>query len=133
MADEFEKKQFTYRGKTLEELQKLDIREVAKFLKSTPRRAVLRQFDILEKFLKKCKERQEKERPILTQSRELVIVPKMVGLTIQVYNGKTYMPIKIIEEMIGHRLGEFAPTRNKVQHGAPGIGATRSSAAMSVK
>ena len=57
----------------------------------------------------------------------------MIGLTIQVYNGKTYVPVRIITEMLGHRLGEFSVTRGKVQHGAPGIGATRSSAAMSVK
>ena len=133
MEQEYQKKQFTYRGKTLEELKQLDTREFVKYLKSSPRRAILRQSELLEKFLKKCQKNSAKNKPIKTQTREFVIIPKLVGLTIHIYNGKTYVPIKITEEMLGHRLGEFAPTRSKVQHGAPGIGATKSSSAMSVK
>ena len=57
----------------------------------------------------------------------------MIGFTIMVYNGKTYFPIEIIGEMLGHRLGEFSVTRTKVKHGAAGVGATRGSASMSVK
>ncbi|MBU0957439.1 MAG: ribosomal protein S19 family protein [Nanoarchaeota archaeon] len=130
---EFHKKEFIFRGKTLEELQKLDTREFAKFLKSTQRRAILRQTEIIEMFLQKCQKRIEKSKNILTHNRSIVIVPKLVGLTVQVYSGKQYVPVKIEQEMLGHRLGEFVPTRTKVQHGAPGIGATKSSAAMSVK
>ena len=133
IEQEFQKKQFTFRGKTLEELKQMETREFAKYLDSTKRRAVLRQSDIIEKFIKKCEKRQAKSRSILTQDRSLVIVPKMIDLTIQIYNGKNYISIKITQEMLGHRLGEFVPTRTKVQHGAPGIGATKSSAAMSVK
>ena len=57
----------------------------------------------------------------------------MIGLKINVHNGRDYTPIEITGEMLGHRLGEFAVTRQKVKHGAAGIGATRSSASMSVK
>ena len=57
----------------------------------------------------------------------------MVGLTIYVHNGKEFSEVKLTAEMIGHRLGEFAATRRQVKHGAPGVGATRSSAALSVK
>jgi small subunit ribosomal protein S19 len=57
----------------------------------------------------------------------------MVGKTIKVYSGKEFLPVVIIDEMIGHYLGEFVLTRNRVEHSAPGIGATRSSAALSVK
>jgi small subunit ribosomal protein S19 len=57
----------------------------------------------------------------------------MVGMRISVYNGKTFVPIDIEGEMIGHRLGEFSVTRNKVKHGSAGVGATRSSASRSVK
>ena len=57
----------------------------------------------------------------------------MVGKKIKVYSGKEFIPVTIIEEMIGHYLGEFILTRKKVAHSAPGIGATRSSAALSVK
>jgi ribosomal protein S19 len=49
------------------------------------------------------------------------------------YNGKTFLPVDIIAEMLGHRLGEFSPTRTKVKHGSAGVGATRSSASRSVK
>jgi len=125
-------KEFTYRGETIEKLSQLDTREFAKYLKSRQRRAVLRQFDVIENFIKRCKKKQAKGKPIRTHLRHLVIVPKMVGLVIYVYNGKQYTQVKIVPEMLGHRLGEFSPTRSKVQHGAPGIGATRSSAAMSV-
>jgi len=128
MADKF-----TYRGKTLEELKQLDTREFTKYLKTGQRRAALRHFDSIESFVKKCKRLQEEGKAIRTHLRHLVIVPQMVGHIIYVHNGREYVQVKIILEMLGHRLGEFAVTRKKVQHGAPGIGATRSSAALSVK
>lgn len=126
-------KEFTFRGKTLEELKLMNIREFAQFLTSRERRTLLRQAEAIEKFLKRCDKKTGKNKEIKTHDRELVIVPKIVGLTIKVHNGQEFMPIKINEEMIGHRIGEFALTRGKVQHGAPGIGATRSSAFLSVK
>ncbi len=126
-------KEFTFRGKTIEELKQLDTREFAKHLKSRQRRAVLRQFDKIENFVARCEKKQKKGKIIRTHLRTLVIVPRMVGLIINVYNGKSYIKVRIIPEMLGHKLGEFSTTRGKVQHGAPGIGATRSSAALSVK
>ncbi|MGC9049083.1 MAG: 30S ribosomal protein S19 [Patescibacteria group bacterium] len=54
---------------------------------------------------------------IKTWSRESTIVPEMVGFTIGVHNGKTHVPVFITEEMIGHKLGEFAPTRKFIKHG----------------
>ncbi len=54
---------------------------------------------------------------IKTYSRDSMIIPEMVGLTIYVHQGKTFVPVKIREEMIGHRLGEFAPTRKFIKHG----------------
>lgn len=126
-------REFTFRGKTIEELKNLDTREFAKFLKSRQRRAVLRQFDTIEKFVTRCEKKQKAGKQIRTHLRHLVIVPRMIDLTIYVHNGKQYNQVKIIPEMLGHRLGEFSATRGRVQHGAPGIGATRSSAALSVK
>ncbi len=70
---------------------------------------------------------------IQTWSRASTILPEMVGKTIKVYSGKEFIPVIIVEEMIGHYLGEFVLTRKRVEHSAPGIGATRSSAALSVK
>ena len=48
---------------------------------------------------------------IKTYSRESTIIPEMVGLTISVYNGKTFIPVYITEQLVGHKLGEFSPTR----------------------
>ena len=75
----------------------------------------------------------EKKNNIETHCRDAIILPEMVGKTIKVYSGKEFIPVTINEDMIGHYLGEFVLTRNRVQHSAPGIGATRSSAALSVK
>ena len=121
------KKEFTYRGKNIEELKALEVREFAKYLSSRSKRAVLRNFQELEKFIKNCKEKIDNGKKIKTHLRDLVIVPKMVGMKIQVYNGHLFMPVDIIEEMLGHKLGEFAPTRGKVKHGSAGIGATKGS------
>lgn len=70
---------------------------------------------------------------IRTHQRDIVIVPNMVGYQVHIHNGKEFMKIEIVPEMLGHRLGEFSATRKKVEHGAPGIGATKSSGALSVK
>tara|TARA_Y100000310_G_scaffold342955_1_gene448452 strand:+ start:9186 stop:9611 length:426 start_codon:yes stop_codon:yes gene_type:complete len=124
------KKQALYRGKSLEELQTLDVRESAKFLPSRSRRTVLRNFDTIEKFIKRSENKLAKNKRIRTHFRDLVIVPKLVGLTISVHSGKGFQDVPISIEMIGHRLGEFAPTRSRVSHGSAGIGATKSSRAL---
>lgn len=126
-------KEFLFRGKTLEELKKLEIREFAKYITSKKKRSVLRQFDKIEKFLIKCRKRIAQKKQIKTQDRSIVIVPAMVDMQIYIYNGKEFVPIKIVAEMLGHRFGEFVLTRKEVKHSAPGIGATRSSAAEAVK
>ncbi|PIP51653.1 30S ribosomal protein S19 [Candidatus Berkelbacteria bacterium CG_4_8_14_3_um_filter_33_6] len=55
--------------------------------------------------------------PIKTWSRSSVIFPDMVGLTFKVHNGKDFVDVKVVEEMIGFRLGEFSPTRKFRRHG----------------
>lgn len=55
--------------------------------------------------------------PIKTWSRACVISPEMVGVTFQVHNGKDFISVFVEENMVGHRLGEFAPTRKFVRHG----------------
>jgi len=126
-------KEFTYRGKTIEELKTLDTREFAKLTKARQRRAILRQTQSIENFVKKCVEFQSKKKPIRTHLRDIIIVPKMVDYNIFIHSGKQFVPIMIIPEMLGHRLGEFVPTRSKVKHGAAGIGATKSSLAKATK
>jgi small subunit ribosomal protein S19 len=58
------------------------------------------------------------KRPIKTWSRRSMILPDMVGLTIAVYNGKQHVPVYVTEDMVGHKLGEFAPTRMYRGHAA---------------
>jgi small subunit ribosomal protein S19 len=53
----------------------------------------------------------ENKRPIKTWSRRSMISPEMIGLTIAVHNGKQHLPVFITEDMVGHKLGEFSPTR----------------------
>ncbi len=127
------KKEFTYRGKTLEELKKLDVREFAKLVRSRERRTILRQFNEIERFVNRAKIKLSRNKQIKTHSRDLVIVPQMVGMKIGVYNGKTFVPVEIVGEMLGHRLGEFAPSRGRVQHGKAGVGATKGTRAKSKK
>ena len=69
--------------------------------------------------LRKKIEKAQKEgskRPIVTWSRRSMILPEMIGLTIAIHNGKAHVPIYITENMIGHKLGEFAPTRTFRAH-----------------
>ena len=65
------------------------------------------------KLYKKVQEirKEGKKRPIKTWSRASVIIPDMVGITFNVYNGKVFIPVYVTDDMIGHRLGEFSPTR----------------------
>ena len=121
------KKQFTFRGKTLEEIQKLDVREFAKLLKSKQRRFTLRQFQEIEKFLKRAKEKQEKGKKIRTHLRDILIVPGMIGMKIYIYNGREFLSADITGEMLGHKLGEFSHTRSKIKHSKAGVGATKGS------
>ncbi|MBI2382148.1 MAG: 30S ribosomal protein S19 [Gammaproteobacteria bacterium] len=58
------------------------------------------------------------KKPIKTWSRRSMILPDMVGMTIAVHNGKVHVPVFVSEEMVGHKLGEFAPTRTFKGHAA---------------
>ena len=68
---------------------------------------------VSEKLLKKIEtmNKEGKKRVIQTYSRRSTILPEFIGLTIAVHNGKTFLPIYITEDMVGHKLGEFAQTR----------------------
>ena len=71
---------------------------------------------INQKLLKKMKKIGPKK-PIKTWARDCTIVPEMIGYTFLVHNGKDFIPVKIREEMVGHKLGEFSPTTKFVKHG----------------
>jgi small subunit ribosomal protein S19 len=68
--------------------------------------------------LKKAEDAQDKgaRAPIKTWSRRSTILPQFVGLTFNVYNGQKFIPVSVNEDMVGHKLGEFAPTRNFPGH-----------------
>ena len=70
--------------------------------------------------LKKAETAQEasKAAPFKTWSRRSTILPQFVGLTFSVYNGHKFIPVSVNEDMVGHKLGEFAPTRTYHGHGA---------------
>ncbi len=70
--------------------------------------------------LKKAEDAQEgsARAPIKTWSRRSTILPQFVGLTFNVYNGQKFIPVSVNEDMVGHKLGEFAPTRNFPGHAA---------------
>ncbi|RMD45498.1 30S ribosomal protein S19 [Candidatus Pacearchaeota archaeon] len=135
MTEELRKrsKEKFFRGIQIDELKELDLREFAKLVKSRARRFIIRNFDVIEKFVRKCDKREKENKPIKTHNRDIVIVPKLLGKTIGVHNGKEFVKVTIVDEMLGHRLGEFAPTRKPVKHGSAGVGATKSSASRAVK
>ncbi|RLG18613.1 30S ribosomal protein S19 [Nanoarchaeota archaeon] len=129
-------KVFKYRGYTIEQLQQMSLKEFAKLLPARERRSLLRGLtEEQKKLLKKIEafKAGKLKKPIKTHCRDMIILPQMVGVKIGVHNGKEFKFIEIKPEMIGHRLGEFVLTTKKVEHSAPGVGATRSSIAISVK
>ena len=119
------KGEFTYRGKTIAELQKLSLEEFTELLPSRERRSLNRGFsEGQKKILKQIRDGKDN---IRTHQRDMVVIPEMVGTTIEVHNGKEFVRVEIVPEMVGHRFGEFSLTRNRVKHGSAGVGATRSS------
>lgn len=120
------KKIFTYRGKKLDELRTLSIKELAELFPSKQRRKIKRGFSDNEKsFLLKLKNKDN----VKTHLRDMIVLPEMVGKTIKIHSGNEFVPITIQEEMIGIYFGELALTRKRVGHTGPGVGATRSSSA----
>jgi small subunit ribosomal protein S19 len=119
------KGEFTYRGKTLEDLKKLSIEEFATLVPSRQRRTIQRGFsEEHKKLLHKIK---IKDPNIRTHLRDMIVLPEMIGMKINIHSGKEFTPVELIPEMLGHYFGEFVLTRKKVSHGAAGVGATRSS------
>ena len=114
------------KGKSWEEIEKMSVDEFAKLLTSRQRRAIKRWLTEQEKkLLKNIRTNSKKFHK--THCREMVIIPEMVGVKIGIHNGKEFVATDIKPEMLGHRLGEYAMTRHKVEHSAPGFGATKSS------
>jgi small subunit ribosomal protein S19 len=128
------RKVFKYKGYELEELQKMSLEDLAKLLPARQRRSLKRGFlsrqqNVIDKMRKLNKNEKKDGKPVVikTHCRDMIVLPEMIGTTFGIYNGKEFVQVTFTPEMIGSYFGEFAPTRVRVQHGDPGMGATRSS------
>jgi small subunit ribosomal protein S19 len=122
-------KKFRYRGLSVETILEIPMDELVKLLPARERRSLLRGFTPHQvKLLQKIRRARRKGKNVVkTHIRDMIILPEMLGMTIAVYNGKEFIPVRITPEMIGKRLGDFSPTTKSVKHGEPGLKATRSS------
>jgi small subunit ribosomal protein S19 len=123
-------KQFSYYGLAVEELEKLPSDKLFKLLTARARRSLKRGItDGKRKLIDEIKGAKagNHKNTIRTHLRDLIILPYMVGVTVNIFSGKEFVPITISKEMIGHYLGEYVITNKRVSHGAPGVGSSRSS------
>lgn len=119
------KGEFTYRGKTLRDLKMLSLEEFAQLLPARQRRTIYRGLgDEHKKILNKIN---DGDTIIKTHLRDMIILPEMVGLNLEIHNGKSFEKVEVIPEMLGHYFGEYSFTRKRVSHGSAGVGATKSS------
>ncbi|MER3407944.1 MAG: 30S ribosomal protein S19 [Nitrososphaera sp.] len=127
-------REFKFKGYTPEQLQSMSIESVLPLLNARQRRSLDKRVgtymnDEKRKLREKIKLARDGKLKgnIRTHVRDMIILPDMIGLTIMVHNGKEFAQVAIRPEMIGHYLGEYAITNKRVQHGTPGVGASRSS------
>ncbi|MCE2498369.1 MAG: 30S ribosomal protein S19 [Nitrosopumilaceae archaeon] len=123
-------KEFNYRGIPIAELESTSLEKVFLLLNSRQRRSLTRGItDSKRKLIEEIKAAKAGTltNPIKTHLRDLIILPNMMGVTVNVFSGKEFVPVQMRPEMIGHYLGEYVITNKKVSHGAPGVGASRSS------
>ena len=123
-------REFTYRGLSQKELEELPLDKMLKLFPSRARRSLTRGInDGKRKLIGEIKATKEGKlkTPINTHLRDVLILPAMVGVTLNVFSGKEFKPVTITTEMVSHYLGEYVITNKRVSHGAPGVGASRSS------
>ncbi|MBP2624416.1 MAG: 30S ribosomal protein S19 [Nitrosopumilaceae archaeon] len=123
-------REFKYYGIALEELQNLQLEKLFQVFPARQRRSLTRGItDGKRKLIEEIKllKTGKLKTSIKTHIRDLIILPYMTGITINVFSGKSFVPVNIIPEMIGHYIGEYVITNKRVQHGAPGVGSSRSS------
>jgi small subunit ribosomal protein S19 len=119
------REEFTYRGYKIDELKAMGMSELLPLMPARARRKVTRGLSRGEEtLLAKIRGGDEKVR---THMRDMIVMPIMIGKTIEIYNGKEFMKVEFQPESVFHYLGEFALTRHRVTHGSAGIGATRGS------
>ena len=123
-------REFTYRGLSQKELEELPLDKLLKLFPARIRRSLTRGInDNKRKLIGEIKATKEGKlkTPINTHLRDLIILPNMIGTTVNVFSGKEFVPVTITSEMVSHYLGEYVITNKRVSHGAPGVGASRSS------
>ena len=123
-------REFTYRGLSQKELEELPLDKMLKLFPSRARRSLTRGInDGKRKLIEEMKAAKAGtlKNPINTHLRDVLILPSMVGVTLNVFSGKEFKPVTITTEMVSHYLGEYVITNKRVSHGAPGVGASRSS------
>ncbi|WP_299292344.1 30S ribosomal protein S19 [Nitrosopumilus sp.] len=123
-------KEFSYRGIPKEELENMSLEKLFQLFNARQRRSLTRGItDGKRKLIEEIKAAKagKLKNPIKTHVRDLIILPYMVDVTVNVFSGKEFLPVTIRTEMIGHYLGEYVITNKRVSHGAPGVGASRSS------
>jgi len=125
-------REFKLRGKTSEEFKKMSIDEFSKLLPARERRTIKRGFTDQQKTLLE-KIRKNPSKFHKTHVRTMIILPEMIGLKFGVFTGKEWFQIVIKPEMVGFRLGDFSIPNKRVNHSAPGIGASRGSKHVAVK
>ena len=119
-------REIKFKGIKIEDVKNLSLEEFSRLIPSNQRRTLKRGLsDRQKKLLEQIKKYPDKFHK--THERDLIIIPDMVDKKIGVHNGKEFVSIFVKEEMIGHRLGEFALTRKRIAHSSPGVGATRGS------
>jgi len=124
-------REFSYRGHSIEELQDMELDQLLPLFPARVRRSYNREMNHEQKKL--FDDLLSDKEDIKTHVRDIIILPQFIGKTIELYNGNSYLKFEIRPEMIGHYLGEFAPTRKEVKHSGPGVGATRSSKFLPLK
>jgi len=122
---------FTWRGRTEEDIKVMELKEFMDLIPARQRRSLKRGFTEAQQKL--VKNLETGARNIKTHCRNMVIIPLMLGQTIKVHNGKEFVPVEVTVEMLGHLLGEFSHSRKMVSHSSAGVGATRSSKAISAR
>ena len=118
------KEEFTYRGQKIDDLKKLSLNELADILPARQRRKIKRG---LSKDHRKLLAKMNTKDVVRTHLRDMIVLPDMVGKTVEIHSGKVFNRVTIMPEMVGHYFGEYAMTRGRVNHGSAGVGATKSS------
>ena len=123
-------REFLFRGLSKEELDNTSLEKLFQLFNSRQRRSLTRGItDGKRKLIEEMKSAKagKLKNPIKTHLRDLIVLPYMVDVTVHVFSGKEFVPLTIRTEMVGHYLGEYVITNKRVSHGAPGVGASRSS------